>query len=118
MSLMQQFLDSKTALRILGEWFGDGAKPVPLEQAQARSDVCTGRLNGKRCPHNDRGQYRFNMRAAMLIRWMLSWRKSNNRMVQGEADLNTCSVCNCVIRLKVDVPFPAIYRNTADPTFA
>lgn len=111
----EQFKDGAT---ILKAWLGDGAVPVSPELAQARANICRFGFNGKPCPHNCLGEWKFSDCAAETIR---TWSEFKNRCalaVDGEPELGTCDVCSCALRLKVHVPFRHIYDYTSDQTFS
>jgi hypothetical protein len=104
--------------KILIEWLGAGAVPVPEAQAQSRADCCRYGAQGAKCPHNHIGRWGFTETAARAI---LAYARAKNALglrVQGERELGTCTLCKCKLRLKVQVPFHHIYDHTTDETFA
>lgn len=101
---------------IIADWLGDGLKPVAQELAQSRSDVCTGRVSGKRCPHNNPG-FRPVEAIAEIIR---SWSEKKNYMtmeVIGEDKLHTCAICQCHLPTKVHVLMETIMGRTPQAMF-
>lgn len=95
-------------------WLGAGADPVPLEQAQNRTDVCTMIDSGKRCPNNQEKPI-FELFAGAVAKTVLKQLKAKDEMglkVKREECLHVCSVCSCVLKLKVHVPLKYILENT------
>jgi hypothetical protein len=103
---------AKTFNKIRHEWLGEGGEAVPIEQAQARADICTGRLSGKPCPNNYQGSWLYNVVTAIVINSQLELRRAMSINVEGEESLKVCEVCGCRLQLKVHVPFRHIYRHT------
>lgn len=101
-----------TARKIRRDWLGEGGVPVPLEQAQARADIC------RTCPQNYRGLWLWSTATALAIAHQMRELDKLDRHVKGEAELNVCEPCGCQLKLKVHVPFHHLYRHTNDETFA
>jgi hypothetical protein len=104
----QSFANELRAAKTLLDWGEDGFKPVAQEVAQARSDVCMGRISGNPCPFNQDKKIDLNSPVASVI---LSHIESKNQMrltVEGEDKLNICMICNCVLKLKVFVPLDTL----------
>lgn len=99
--------------QILSDWIGEGAQPVPIETAQARADVCTGRLTGHPCPFNRSG-FKPVEGAAERIRLHLERKNELDLRVEGEENLHTCDICWCHLPLKVHVPISSILAGTPD----
>lgn len=100
-----------TGAQILKDWLGDGLKPVSREEAQNRADVCTGRLSGNPCAHNNSG-HKFTETVAQLLR---AWSEEKNKMtlsIDGEDNLKSCNVCLCHLPTKVWVPMETILGRT------
>lgn len=101
--------------RILVEWLGDGAKPVPVEISQARANVClSGGPDGKACPHNKDGHSFFKW-TADKVRAVAEQMNAKERLklrVLGEEGLHSCEVCECPLALKVHVPLNNILQHT------
>jgi hypothetical protein len=115
--LFAQVKHAPEAINIAGEWLGEGANPVAQTMAQARSDVCTGRLTGNPCPKNELSGWSFSMPIANRIHEWLERKNKMNLRVQGEDQLGTCAGCTCNLPLKVWVPFHNIHKHTPDATF-
>lgn len=112
------FENEANGSKILLEWLGEGAKPVPQDHAQYRCNHCLHGFNGIRCPHNISGEWRFSSIVASVI---LRWFKHKQEMrlfVVGEEELGVCDICRCKLALKVWVPFETIYHHTTDERFA
>lgn len=105
-------------IKVRRDWLGEGGEPVPLEQAQARADVCTGRLTGNPCKFNYQGSWLWSMITSMAIRSQMTLRHIMNLKLEGEDTLRTCEVCGCPLKLKVHVPFKHIYRHTTPDHFS
>ncbi len=105
--------------RILVEWFGDGAVPVPISLAQARANVCLrGGPDGKRCPKNKEGHHWLNLTADAVraIAEQMQQKDAMKLRVAGEEGLFACAVCRCPLRLKVHVPLATILEHTDEET--
>lgn len=92
---------------ILADWLGSGLKPVAPELAQNRADICTGRISGVPCPHNNPG-FKPVETIAQILR---AWSEKKNEMsltVEGEKELHTCDICFCDLKLKSHVPMATI----------
>lgn len=96
---------------ILLDWLGEGLKPVAIEEAQSRSDACTGRNRTKPCPHNNPG-YKPVEETASIIRSWAEHKNSMNLAVAGEENLHTCDLCWCHLPTKVHVPMDTIIDRT------
>lgn len=103
-----------TGVAVLADWLGDGLQPVPEEQAQVRSDICTGRLNGSACPKNQQSGWRVTMAVAQNIHAQMAKKSEAGIKVEGEDQLGTCQACGCHLKLKVHVPFRHIHAHTSD----
>lgn len=101
---------------ILADWLGDGLKPISQELAQTRSDICTGRINGNPCPHNNPG-FKPVEAIAEIIR---AWSEKKNDMtlkVIGEDALHSCDICLCSLPTKVWAPMETIVARTSQAMF-
>lgn len=114
--LFQTVKHAPAGISIIGEWLGDGANPVAQNLAQARSDICTGRLTGNKCPKNETG-WSFPMAVVQRFHEWIEQKKKLNLKVEGEDNLHTCSGCTCNLPLKVWIPFHHINKHTSDATF-
>lgn len=110
--MIRRIQQANQGRKILHDWFGAGGQPVPLEQAQARADIC---LN---CPHNWQGHWEWRKLVAIAIAHQEKLRTTMGIHLNGEEKLEICEVCGCKLRLKVHVPFTHIYRHTSDAQFA
>lgn len=99
-------------MKILAEWLGDGGKPVPIEQAQARANVCL------RCPRNYKGSWAYSMATQIAINAQMTLRRTMGIKLENEDQLRICELCGCQMRLKVHVPFRHIYAHTTLEQFA
>lgn len=102
--------------RILSDWLGEGLKPVETALAQRRADVCSGRISGVPCPHNNPG-FKPVETIAQIIR---AWSEKKNEMtltVQGEDKLHSCDVCYCHLPTKIFVPMETIVGQTPQAMF-
>lgn len=104
--------------RIRRDWLGEGGEPVAPELSQARADVCTGRLTGKRCPSNYQGSWLYNIVTSIVINSQMKLRRILNLKVEGEDTLRTCEICGCKLALKIHVPFRHLYRHTTPEQFS
>lgn len=107
-----------TGARILLDWLGSGSKPVSFEHAQARADVCTGRLSGEPCPQNQDSSAFVGFITADVARRIQEQVGTKNAMalkVEGEDRLHTCAVCWCHLPLKVHVPTAVLLDRTPKP---
>lgn len=107
--------------RILNDWLGDGLKPVTPELAQARADVCTGRISGHPCPYNQPSSGIIGMVTSTVAGKIKEQMESKNAMsvtVAGEDKLKTCAICWCHLPLKVHTPMSTIVDRTPDAMFS
>jgi hypothetical protein len=95
-----------SAYEISKEWLGAGGKPVPIEHAQARVNTCLA------CPLNDLSRWIWSATARKVISLQSQLREHMKIKLEGEDKLGTCSVCGCVLRLKVLVPIEHIAAHT------
>lgn len=98
---------------LLKDWLGDGGKPVPKPQAQARANVCLI------CSMNDasrRMEEAFKGPAALGARRLIEFKNELQLRVEGEKHLHLCSVCDCVLKLKCHVPLSNIVASTSIET--
>jgi hypothetical protein len=99
-------------LRIVTDWLGHGGHVVSPEQAQARADVCTGRLSGSPCPKNG-APITVEKEVAEGIKTVVELKNHLKLRVLGEKKLHTCHVCLCHLPTKVHVPLEHIMRHTS-----
>lgn len=91
-------------------WLGEGGKPVPQEQAQHRAHVCL------QCPLNVKKPLweLFAGAAAMLVHRQIELKNNLDLHVQDEEELNICTACGCILKLKVWQPLKFIEQNLTD----
>lgn len=101
---------------IIHDWLGNDAHPVPLSTAQARSDVCSGRLSGVACPHNSDKTTAswFTGPVSRAIKEQVAAKEKLSLKVEGESALHYCQLCLCPLPLKVWVPMPTILNHFPD----
>ena len=95
--------------RVLVEWLGEGARPVPIDVAQARANVCLT------CPENKPG-HRWLKLTADTVRAIAEQMQAKDALklrVEGEGRLHACAVCLCPLPLKVHVPLGTILAHTS-----
>ncbi len=86
-----------TGGRTVVEWLGTGAKAVDIPIAQSRANVCL------ECDRNKDGHSWLKL-TANLVRAIAEHMNAKEQLklrVAGEEKLHTCSVCDCVIPLKI-----------------
>ncbi len=98
--------------RILVDWLGSGASPVPIAQAQARAEVCAT------CPENRPGHAWLKLTAETVraIAEQMQQKDAMKLRVYGEERLHACAVCACPLPLKVHVPLATILSHTDGKT--
>ena len=97
---------------------GFGENPPPQEVAQARSDICTGRLSGVPCPNNHTGGFSLTATASQVIHAQRQRKLELNLAVEGEGSLGVCKVCKCYLPLKIWYHIATINDHTPDSTLA
>lgn len=98
----------KNGTQTLLDWNDDGFVPVDAATAQARSDVCTGRISGNPCPFNERKTIDFTSPAAAAIKSYIEKKHKMNLAVDGETELHVCMICLCHLPLKVWTPLDTL----------
>lgn len=96
---------------ILSDWLGEGGVPVPVQQAQARANVCLS------CPHNTKGGFlvsKITKPIAMAIHSQLKLKHDMALKLEGEENLQTCNICICNLRLKPWVPTKHLMEHTSE----
>ncbi len=97
---------------------GFGKQPPTQEVAQARSDVCSGRLSGNPCAANYLGGWAISDQIARVIHAQRQRKLDLHLEVQGENILGTCKICRCPLFLKVWYDEETIRGHTTDETFS
>lgn len=88
--------------RILAEWLGENMEPVAPELSEWRAEQCAI------CPHNSPRKGKMERMVAEAIREHENAKKTAALETPLDAKLNTCSLCNCHLKLKVHVPLKHI----------
>jgi len=94
--LRQKYQNWQTFRATMREWLGDGGKPVSPGKSKSRAAICAG------CQFNQR-TFSSEFLSAVAIRW-LDAKKRSDILINQEADLGACRLCNCVLALKIHVP--------------
>lgn len=105
--------------RILVDWLGEGAKPVPINLAQKRADVCMyGGIDGEPCPENKDGHsfLRLTAETVRAIAEQMHAKEHLKLRVKEEHQLHSCKICTCPLPLKVHVPLKHILEHTDEET--
>jgi len=98
--------------RVLVDWLGGGAVPVPIDIAQRRADVCLD------CRHNRNG-HSFLRLTSEIVRSIAEQMQAKTDMklrVEGESGLHSCEICSCPLPLKIHVPLATILEHTDQET--
>lgn len=106
-SLLQSGVRVAVGARTLIDWLGDGGKPVPHAQAEARSNICVT------CPLNTPGDLTnwFTRGASELIRKQVGAARDLGMSTSSDDKLGVCSACSCPVALKVHVPLAYILKS-------
>jgi hypothetical protein len=97
-----------SGVKTLYDWGDEGFKPVGQEEAQSRSDVCTGRTTGHSCPYNQGAAFPLTGPVAEVIKAHVEKKNRLKLSVLGEDELHACRICRCDMKLKVWVPIELI----------
>lgn len=89
--------DLMAGAKTLIEWKASGEAPVPVEQAEARAQVCAA------CPLNDPQDWTawFTKPAAELIRKQVAEAHELGLKTSVDEKLHCCSACHCPLQVKV-----------------
>lgn len=90
---------------VILDWLTSGGKPVAKELAEKRAATCVA------CPNNKEGSW-YTVAPAEIIRETLEARKDLTLETSHDAELKSCHVCKCLMRLKVWTPLDHIVKNT------
>lgn len=93
-----------SGLKTLKDWGDEGFVPVPQAEAQARSDVCTGRISRHPCPFNQNATFPLVGPVAETIKRHVEKKNQLKLSVLGEDTLRACKICQCHLGLKIHVP--------------
>ena len=90
------------------DWLGEGGVPAP--DAQQRAGICV------QCPYNEARPFEeaFKGVVATAIRQQLELKSKLKLHVEGEERLHVCTLCGCMLTLKVHVPLHIARENTPD----
>lgn len=105
-ALVAEVRKDTNGARSLSEWIGEGAHPVPEDQANARSEVCL------KCPMNKGRSGRIKDTVAAAIAEYSRVKTKIGLHVRDEGALKTCAACDCPLKLKVWVPLKHILSHT------
>ncbi len=100
------FNSYRDGFKVLREWFGSGAEPVPRAVAVSRSQVCYRNPKDK-CEFNQPG-FKPVDEIADVIRQQSEKKNELLLTVPDEEHLETCQLCLCPLKLKVHVPISHI----------
>jgi|SRR5579872_141851 len=101
---LKHYVDGVSILR---DWLGSADHlPVETPVAQARADIC------RHCRRNIDSLY-LTETIASEIKRQAELKNHLELTVHGEADLHTCDVCDCCIRLMVWCPNELFTKNYA-----
>src|SRR6185295_6817084 len=101
MTLIDKAKNFATGVRTLTEWLGSGGQTVDQNLAQTRADVCL------RCPNNG-PSHDIVEATALAIKQQVELKNKLQLRVRGEKSLGSCSVCGCVMRLKIWLPIEKV----------
>jgi hypothetical protein len=87
------------------DWLTSGGAPVTQELATKRASICI------QCPKNVPGSW-YTVAPAELIRETLSARSDLKLETPHDAQLQSCDVCKCLMRLKCWTPLEFILSKT------
>jgi hypothetical protein len=86
-----------TRSKVLEEWLGDGAIPVPQQEANQRALIC------ETCPNNKPVNGLTTAAAKTIEKWV-AIKNRRKLFVPNEDKLFFCHACLCKLSLKVHVP--------------
>lgn len=107
MNAIDKIRSTADGLKILHDWLGDGGRPVDPELANHRAEICVS------CPFNSSAGY-VKQISADIIKSHLKVRHSSDLTTKSDVKLHLCTVCTCIIGLKIWVPFEHIRAFTPD----
>lgn len=96
---------------VVVDWLMSGGNAVAPELAERRAGICVA------CPKNVPGSW-YTVAPAQLIKETLEARKDLTLATSHDAELKSCDVCRCLMRLKVWVPLEPILKNTSPAILA
>lgn len=94
-------------VKLVAEWLGDGLRPVENALAEKRAGVCVT------CPKNGDPNWLQKIDAALAseIKTMVEMRNDLKLSTIHDANLLTCTACDCFLKLKVHTPIKHILNN-------
>jgi hypothetical protein len=96
---------------VLVDWLSSGGQPVEQALADKRAAICAT------CPKNVEGDW-YTVAPATLIKETLEARKDLKLETPSDAQLKSCDVCKCLLRLKCWVPLQYITAHTKPEVMA
>lgn len=96
---------------VVVDWLQSGGRPVPVELAYRRASICAG------CPQNVEGSW-YTTAPAEIIKAALEARSDLKLETPHDAQLKSCNVCKCLMRLKVHCPLEHILTRTKPEVMA
>lgn len=91
---------------IMVRWFGGSKKPVSQDVANRRSSICMT------CPKRDPDAGKLSELISAVVKAILEFKNEVALHVPNEDQLGQCSVCECVLSLKVWAPIDHIIKTT------
>ena len=93
------------------DWLQSGGHPVAQELADRRAAICVA------CPKNVAGEW-YTVAPAEIIKAALQARADLKLETPSDAQLKSCDVCKCLMRLKVWTPLEPILQRTRPEVMA
>jgi hypothetical protein len=113
MTILKDAINFEETMR---EWFGDACLPDP--NAQARADICTGRISGKSCTYNYKKGWLIPETIAGTIKRLAEAKNHLQLHVEGEDRIGWCEICSCKLDLKIHIPRKTLLKNTSLADYA
>lgn len=103
-------------IKLVMDWLGSGLKPVDKALAESRATNCAMRKNGKPCPKNGDPNWlqRVDAMIANQIKSLVEVKNDLKLATSRDAQLQTCTSCDCFLKLKVWTPLNHILDNTTE----
>lgn len=104
--------------RILKDWLGEGGVPVEQSVAERRAKVCVNDCSDSEKGFNKPPNFLQRV-TAVVAEAILEQRRAKTNLalkVENEDKLQTCSVCECDLPLKVWVPISVLQKRTDQQT--
>ena len=104
----------KTAagIKVISEWLGSGLRPVDQSLAEKRGSRCV------ECPMNVDPNWiqKLDEVTATYIKKLIEIKNDMKLETKYDNQLNSCSICDCPMKLKVHVPISHISNETSTDT--